>query len=517
MRELAIGDPARLAIDVGPVIDAEARAGIERAHRRRCAPAAGASCSRPATRRRRTAHGTFVPPTLIEIDRLAELEREVFGPVLHVLRYRRDDLGALIGADQRHRLRPDARHAHPHRRDRWRRSSAPRMPATSTSTATWSARWSACSRSAAKACPAPARRPAGRSTCCACSRARPDERRARGPRSGAGARRRRGCRRRRARPGARARCSAGPAQAGAPAAGRGVRALRRRRAAVGRGASLPGPTGEAQRLRLVPRDAVLCLADDDARPAGAARRGAGRRQPRAVAEPRRGPAWQRCPSEARDGSRWSHDWAAPAARFDAVLHHGDATSCARCCAALARAAGPIVGVDRARGRRHRDAAGAAGGRARAQHQHRRRRRQREPDDDRLSFLPLPLAGEGRGEGQPRSWTRIAAARSSSAVPTDLNTVRSSRRLPARAPRRGTARRACRAPRRPRTRRAPSGRAGRRSSAAPRRCRRTGAAPAKQASSASRIAGVKLPIRSRWLPGRSQCAAGSAARWRAWRS
>ena len=34
------------------------------------------------------AHGTFVPPTLIEIDTLAELTREVFGPVLHVVRYR---------------------------------------------------------------------------------------------------------------------------------------------------------------------------------------------------------------------------------------------------------------------------------------------------------------------------------------------------------------------------------------------------------------------------------------------
>ena len=43
-----------------------------------------------ALRRRDAAHGTFVPPTIIEIDRIAELEREVFGPVLHVLRYRRE-------------------------------------------------------------------------------------------------------------------------------------------------------------------------------------------------------------------------------------------------------------------------------------------------------------------------------------------------------------------------------------------------------------------------------------------
>jgi RHH-type proline utilization regulon transcriptional repressor/proline dehydrogenase/delta 1-pyrroline-5-carboxylate dehydrogenase len=42
------------------------------------------------------AHGTFFPPTLIEIDRIGELRGEVFGPVLHVLRYREDGLPALI-------------------------------------------------------------------------------------------------------------------------------------------------------------------------------------------------------------------------------------------------------------------------------------------------------------------------------------------------------------------------------------------------------------------------------------
>src|SRR4029079_9821033 len=40
--------------------------------------------------------GTFVVPTLIELDRLDELEREVFGPVLHVVRYRRRDLTSMI-------------------------------------------------------------------------------------------------------------------------------------------------------------------------------------------------------------------------------------------------------------------------------------------------------------------------------------------------------------------------------------------------------------------------------------
>ena len=54
----------------------------------------------PCTRRRRhrTAHGTFVPPTLIEIDAVADLPGEVFGPVLHVLRYRREDMEAVVRA-----------------------------------------------------------------------------------------------------------------------------------------------------------------------------------------------------------------------------------------------------------------------------------------------------------------------------------------------------------------------------------------------------------------------------------
>ena len=96
MAEACIGNPARLAVDVGPVIDAEARDGIERhieAMREK---------GRKVFRQGReyahdTRHGTYVMPTLIELDSIAELQREVFGPVLHLVRYRRRDLGALIG------------------------------------------------------------------------------------------------------------------------------------------------------------------------------------------------------------------------------------------------------------------------------------------------------------------------------------------------------------------------------------------------------------------------------------
>ncbi len=94
LRQLSVGDPSRLATDIGPVIDAEARERLE-AHVERLR--AGHRLDRlplPA----QAAHGHFVAPTIVEIDALAELDREVFGPVLHVLRYRRDGLGQLVDA-----------------------------------------------------------------------------------------------------------------------------------------------------------------------------------------------------------------------------------------------------------------------------------------------------------------------------------------------------------------------------------------------------------------------------------
>jgi RHH-type proline utilization regulon transcriptional repressor/proline dehydrogenase/delta 1-pyrroline-5-carboxylate dehydrogenase len=95
MAESCIGNPAQLAVDVGPVIDAEARDGIER----HIATLRERGCKVYRKGREHghdTRHGTFVMPTLIEIDSIAELQREVFGPVLHFVRYRRRDLPALV-------------------------------------------------------------------------------------------------------------------------------------------------------------------------------------------------------------------------------------------------------------------------------------------------------------------------------------------------------------------------------------------------------------------------------------
>ncbi|HEX7438466.1 MAG TPA: trifunctional transcriptional regulator/proline dehydrogenase/L-glutamate gamma-semialdehyde dehydrogenase [Caldimonas sp.] len=97
MRELRLGPPGRLATDVGPVIDAEALAGIE-AHIE-ALRAAGRRVHRPVpVDADAIAHGSFVAPALIELEHIGELTREVFGPVLHVVRYRRAQLGELVDA-----------------------------------------------------------------------------------------------------------------------------------------------------------------------------------------------------------------------------------------------------------------------------------------------------------------------------------------------------------------------------------------------------------------------------------
>ncbi len=95
MAESRLGNPERLSVDIGPVIDAEAKAGIEKHIQGmrekgrtvyQVALANGDECKR----------GTFVMPTLIELESFDELKREIFGPVLHVVRYNRKDLDQLI-------------------------------------------------------------------------------------------------------------------------------------------------------------------------------------------------------------------------------------------------------------------------------------------------------------------------------------------------------------------------------------------------------------------------------------
>ncbi|MFD1789722.1 trifunctional transcriptional regulator/proline dehydrogenase/L-glutamate gamma-semialdehyde dehydrogenase [Sphingomonas floccifaciens] len=93
LHELSIGRTDRLATDIGPVITAEAKGTIEK-HIARMR-AAGHRVEQLSLKGD-TANGTFVAPTIIELSDIAELEREVFGPVLHVVRFRRAELDRLI-------------------------------------------------------------------------------------------------------------------------------------------------------------------------------------------------------------------------------------------------------------------------------------------------------------------------------------------------------------------------------------------------------------------------------------
>jgi RHH-type proline utilization regulon transcriptional repressor/proline dehydrogenase/delta 1-pyrroline-5-carboxylate dehydrogenase len=95
MDELSIGNPSLLSTDVGPVIDANAcdtlGAHIERM-------AVDASVRHRCTLPVETNTGSFVAPTLVEIGNVDTLKQEVFGPVLHVLRFRNRDLAATVSA-----------------------------------------------------------------------------------------------------------------------------------------------------------------------------------------------------------------------------------------------------------------------------------------------------------------------------------------------------------------------------------------------------------------------------------
>lgn len=95
MDELTVGDPARLSTDVGPAIDDEARQLLED-HVTRMESVAKVLHRVPVDES--IENGTYFAPALIEIDSIDQLEREVFGPVLHVLRYKAKHLEKTIEA-----------------------------------------------------------------------------------------------------------------------------------------------------------------------------------------------------------------------------------------------------------------------------------------------------------------------------------------------------------------------------------------------------------------------------------
>ncbi|OTG64904.1 trifunctional transcriptional regulator/proline dehydrogenase/L-glutamate gamma-semialdehyde dehydrogenase [Acinetobacter sp. ANC 4470] len=97
MRQLRVGSPFLLKTDIGPVIDLEAQNNIQKhidqmrakghpVHQFMFNPEHDSSLT----------EGTFIPPTLIELPNLNDLQREVFGPVLHVIRYKYGQLEQLL-------------------------------------------------------------------------------------------------------------------------------------------------------------------------------------------------------------------------------------------------------------------------------------------------------------------------------------------------------------------------------------------------------------------------------------
>ena len=93
MDQLVIGDPMDLATDLGPVIDEAARAALEtHIEKMRSKQTMLHRCRLPAA----CAAGNFVAPAIVQIDAIGRLDGEVFGPVLHVIRYAARELDRVI-------------------------------------------------------------------------------------------------------------------------------------------------------------------------------------------------------------------------------------------------------------------------------------------------------------------------------------------------------------------------------------------------------------------------------------
>ena len=97
LRAWRLGLPGHLSSDMGPVIDEEARDMLQQhvKHMR----ARGFRVTQQAMQERTEAGlpaGHWFAATVIEVDAVTDVQREVFGPVLHVLRYRHDDLPRLL-------------------------------------------------------------------------------------------------------------------------------------------------------------------------------------------------------------------------------------------------------------------------------------------------------------------------------------------------------------------------------------------------------------------------------------
>jgi RHH-type proline utilization regulon transcriptional repressor/proline dehydrogenase/delta 1-pyrroline-5-carboxylate dehydrogenase len=369
IEELSVGDPRRLATDVGPVIDGDALRAIE-AHVHALAARgrpvwrlpldalastqAGGDASRPG--------GTFVAPTLIELDDIGELQREVFGPVLHVLRYRRDELARTLerinatgyGLTQGVHTRIDETVAQVVGASRAGNIYVNRNIVGAV-VGVQPFGGEGLSGTGPKAGgPLYLLRLLSKRPLQAARRAVAFSGRAqRPPVRGLGF----------------APGEAAAALEPARAMAEGLAALRAWALAQGRSLlaaacdqawaespagtwhALPGPTGEANLYAVVPRESVLCLAsagasggdgaDSDRLAQLAAVLAVGSH---AVWPAEARPLFERLPAEVREHISLAQDWTQPAVHIDAALQHGDAAALRATAARLAARPGPIVGL-----------------------------------------------------------------------------------------------------------------------------------------------------------------------------
>ena len=90
-KELRLGDPRRIETHIGPVIDAEAKARLDK----HIETMKGSTKTHYAGS---APEGLFVAPHVFELNRIEDLKEEIFGPVLHVVRYRAGTLDKVIEA-----------------------------------------------------------------------------------------------------------------------------------------------------------------------------------------------------------------------------------------------------------------------------------------------------------------------------------------------------------------------------------------------------------------------------------
>ena len=91
LKERVIGNPRSAAVDIGPLIDEEARDNLEAYVREHAGKAEMLGERLPV-------EGVYFAPVMIEIDALSEMSEEQFGPILHVLRFKSEELPGLLDA-----------------------------------------------------------------------------------------------------------------------------------------------------------------------------------------------------------------------------------------------------------------------------------------------------------------------------------------------------------------------------------------------------------------------------------